>query len=630
MKGVYVFGAKPLQKRIEPGTEPYLAVAMNKLRGLYLNPAPFLSLSLLIGDVSIKILKTPSFDRIDIAGGIDSWVAVAETFQGLNWTQMAIGAPGKKWVEPDGYALTSRMQEFELISNGPIWTIGVANILGLATNDFIDSTLTHGGHPHSFGAGGVTLIRNNNANIPEIYTGGMGVQFGNETFRIFATDDEGGLGIFFGFIGGEIEHDWQFQFVYNMNTDLNKMVLLGIGIGYDRDANHRFIAYDIVNGLTNTETQIPDPRGGGGPQPFVYRYLVDTVLGKGAFVLAFIFLTPDRIITYGYTNDLQTQPLGTIKCSVDGGRSFATTAGSNMDFMDVGATTALSAIGGPSMAALNSNYALRAGLHRTLSVDPGIDPSAYVTHAVIDYRIEKVGIDGSIALLHVLDTVTPNFFGHVGVTAINLISMGRNVVLRHIVRFRVFGDVVPVDDEPTEFTGRFVMQYTSHFSRSFDGGLSWDDENDDLFEVEGDSQLVDKNAFVYNPDPGNPIMGAFNVASLDVMPSRMVGGDLYARAPYQNDAEQGKVYRVANTVDYYDPSTHPHDAGDGGDITASDLYVSSDLCQTWKRVGPIGTKPTFPGWHTLYPYYKVIDTAAPIDPIFPWRMDARVEPPDWW
>lgn len=614
-------GSRPLHKILEGDAARFLPVAQKKLAELQRSPAPFLSQTLTVDDATITVDKLGSVDRITIVAGLGPWISVSFVSLFDNLQQFAFGTPSK-WAEPpknvddtlppfaNTAGIFSGVIATRLIaylmnpsSYGPVYALGDGRWCfsidsGAQTASMIVFDKTH---KLLFSK----LICNNNIINGDGY-GEITTQHGDESgtaVELVATAYDNMRFAFYTmwapnpFLGDQITAQFA---VFSLKGHYRSPDLVFPRINY--------YAFDVDHGTAPTDHGHAGASGGFTGVPHSYRQIVDADVGdasaalfsdvadRAAYVLpSAVFLTPARILVscaFETTDDRFDPGSGTsrpeitdrqyVGVSTDYGRTWE-------QFVELG-DSLLGTRGDCTWAALNSTAALKSSLIVT--------SATYVDSTrtdAVEWQIRRVGIDRSSELLKVVTDTDSDLAVEGEVVRSKINAMGRGVYLAQFLILYL------IDNGH----GGFNKTFRSKFMTSFDYGVTWTDLVDSGFDAASSDAYLGRD-------------GTFNG-------ERLVAGEMYPRTPYAGEADQGLVYLPVARWKEGVGLGFTHSA------VGTDLYVSRDLCRTWAVVSTMSHKlPSLALDQIRFNYNIVIDTSAPIDPIFPWTRDARIAPPDWW
>lgn len=582
-KQQWVIGERPLRKiLIGEGAENYLHVALNKLQQMYrTNTSPILSQTFIVNGVVIKVDKMATLDRITITAGGFSWVAV--TIGRFSVGATAAGA----WKQPTNLTHGTLSNAQMPLTSKPV--VSIAN----AAQDF-------------------TAIVNAGFNIQNT----KGVTDPKLLAQLFpATTATIGYPPYltpvtmFG-ITSLLDYRviWAKSTIPDSFGEITPQFAAFSNRVGGGSVNYRFTRHDLKFG--GVHTGLIDPITGfeirsnmvdvnltHGPNPF-----------SGRGYPAWEPLTPETYIGSWFCNlaTSSSDPLtNATAVSIDGGRTWTYFARGDglatpLEFTNV------QAISHTSYAALSSRYALRLALEVTATETDGF---GNIIATDWQHVVDQCGIDGSETRKFVVPTFSGGALGtgysHAGAAVFPEPAYGPtfapSAMSLYPACIHALGENTYLLRLPYVFPnapGGAVFRRITF--RSFDNGTTWDAP---VMEPFAD------NLTYWNILNANP-------AGVGI-PALFSNYFIYPRTP-RTDNSNGSVYQVVNEVTY-------KDAGFGAQNTTTGayMYVSKDLCRTWQQLAQVSSE-VFSG------YDNAVDVGAPLDPIFPWRLDARVTPPAWW
>ena len=640
-------GERPLKKiLIGDNAGQHLHYAENKLQDMYRAGGPIQVHNQRIGDgTKIRIEKNATFDRITIDEGGYNWATIGAGSLlnpngqgGAAATQFATATSAKgPWAEPPKYYLATAF------FSGP-----------LDGSDFYQGYEDNTGF-HSDGYFFASRYRLSNGKMPlvtrpllAIGDGRTAAAFDDARFYdVFKPDGKidkfvfvpnnavvgdapGPLGpIFTSAFSSIVSYDAQIIWSKGLTDVIQAQIATftlhpyqySVGSSIFYYAKHRF------NRITIDYVQLAgDPPLSPGETRFTI--LVDNTMeayyGYGVGYPEWLFLTPDRIHASHLYSSPDTSRYDAV--SIDGGVSWTYHSYDSADPTGplVGGNSPLLSF--TRYAALNSTSALRVTLRLAVPTVAGvIDTTKFVIERVDIfggvmhlYDVPRFDSDTSIASIGpgTPDMNATSFFNYMG--ALSLDALGRDcyvlrLIYKYVLREPTFTD--PGDGSHTPLDpGLYTFRCKS--MRTYDGGVSWDDPVDEGFDIHPPGGFYQEY-----------IVGRDGLT--DGSPRLTHNVYIYPHKP-RTATDPGVVYQLINQTSTYVQS----DLFPGFfSPTGSFLYKSVDQCRTWQRVSKVANKQTsLPPFKPTarFSYYNVIDKNAPIDPVFPWRVDARFTPPDWW
>ena len=590
-------GSRPLKKiLLGDDAQRYLPVGTKKLADLHRNPAPVLSTTVIVDDATIMVEKMVTLDRITIDAGGIAWKALAVSDLYNVKTQIAYaGRANGAWKEPPraindttptndnigAFGATSLLRKQNFSGGGPFYVLGDGR-WAFALDSGVQEQ-------HLF------ILNSKNKFLGNYYISYNGLIAGRGRAPGF---DAEGRPVQIEVAEAYDNMAWGLQPIRAPNRNRDGEITLqfavsapkGLNLFVDGHPVYRecwFYLFDVANQANPPFGEVP---GVGGY--FTASALQKTYVGKSNTfanpstnfdIRPFVFLTPQTIIIGGagiQTGDFITGYETAV--STDGGQTFGTRFFDPEGVENQGA-------GGTDyyMVALNAFTALRSA---------GASAGGFNDEGFLRWWMSWVHIVAGVTHKQEITDTEDGLIGNI--EASQLIAMGRGVYVCRLNIFYLFPPEMP--GGPRRRTRRVK------FIHSLDYGATW-------------SMPVDSGF-----DPTD--VTEYRRGTTSFTGPRDSPGRIYSRDPYLNAANRGKIYMPVGHSDVT-PSFTATPLG-------STLYVSTDLGDTWTPAVKMSSKPQFElpssKGPILFNYLQVCDTETPIDPIFPWRVDATISPPDWW
>ena len=637
------YGSRPLHKILDGDDAPnWVHFALKQLEILRRTSGPQepRSKHLKFDTVDIMVEKNVSWDRITIRTGGFDWVAIGEDsfYFGANVTksQLAKAAgPGGPWTERP--ADIHEPADENIASDGKVLD---AFAVILQTRQQTASTmpimaLGDGRTSFAFYADGITaayrfqVVMKANGKADKFLL--IAAPQGRLDSFNFCTE-------FYGSVAYDIQPIWA------KNPDLNDRITLQFSVwSLHRKTEeiagdtfeyfqHRYSRFDVDHGARKESDLYTEFLHGSLPgdaqsnTPLVDNFSIPWGPGRGSgnFVWPdYIHLTPERMLASRFftaVNALDAFVQKAEAVSLNGGRTW--------DYYPTS-----DPLSGPiyptgernnrvRYAALNGHSALRLSFKYngdTYNFSVVVERVDTLNASLLlkDLTLDADVSFGAIGNGNAGDLRYASFLYH------DIFALGRNcycvrLIYRYVLaqeeRTVVGNDGVTIETILVDTLWTYRMKST----RSYDGGVTWDQLVDSGFDTNQATGfgIVDRN--------GNQTETRY----LDSFYP-------YAHKSFNGREDKGVVYNIIRLLEPYTrsdsanprPLTH----------TRAMLYKSTDQMKTWQYLVDIAHKHASETYAIIpnsdrvrFLYWNLVDKNAAIDPIFPWRVDARYTPPDWW